>query len=184
MTVEWWRYAQSLTKKPMKAMLTGPVTILNWSFVRNDIPRSQTCRQIALAIRDEVTDLEKAGAKMIQIDEAALREGLPLRKSQWKTYLDWAVESFRICSSGVADETQIHTHMCYSEFNDIIDAIGAMDADVISIETSRSKMELLDAFKTYKYPNEIGPGVYDIHSPRVPEVSEMAELLSSWRDNG
>jgi len=181
MTVEWWRYAQSLTKKPMKAMLTGPVTILNWSFVRNDIPRSQTCRQIALAIRDEVTDLEKAGAKMIQIDEAALREGLPLRKSQWKTYLDWAVESFRICSSGVADETQIHTHMCYSEFNDIIDAIGAMDADVISIETSRSKMELLDAFKTYKYPNEIGPGVYDIHSPRVPEVSEMAELLSLAR---
>ncbi|WP_338700997.1 MULTISPECIES: 5-methyltetrahydropteroyltriglutamate--homocysteine S-methyltransferase [Bradyrhizobium] len=181
MTVEWWRYAQSLTQKPMKAMLTGPVTILNWSFVRDDIPRSEACRQIALAIRDEVTDLEKAGAKMIQIDEAALREGLPLRKSEWKTYLDWAVESFRICSTGVTDETQIHTHMCYSEFNDIIDAIGAMDADVISIETSRSKMELLDAFKTYKYPNEIGPGVYDIHSPRVPEVSEMAELLSLAR---
>lgn len=181
MTVEWWRYAQSLTKRPMKAMLTGPVTILNWSFVRNDVPRSTACRQIAFAIRDEVADLEKAGASMIQIDEAALREGLPLRKLQWKSYLDWAVESFRICSSGVSDETQIHTHMCYSEFNDIIDAIGAMDADVISIETSRSKMELLDAFKNYKYPNEIGPGVYDIHSPRVPEVSEMTELLTLAR---
>jgi 5-methyltetrahydropteroyltriglutamate--homocysteine methyltransferase len=132
-------------------------------------------------MREEVLDLEKAGVRVIQIDEAALREGLPLRKSQWKEYLDWAVESFRITANGVADETQIHTHMCYSEFNDIIDAIGAMDADVISIETSRSKMELLDAFKTYKYPNEIGPGVYDIHSPRVPEVSEMAELLSLAR---
>lgn len=177
MTVEWWKYAQSLTAKPMKAMLTGPVTILNWSFVRDDIPRSATCRQIALAIRDEVTDLETEGAGMIQIDEAALREGLPLRKSEWKTYLDWAVDSFRICSSGVRDETQVHTHMCYSEFNDIIDAIGAMDADVISIETSRSKMELLDAFKSYRYPNEIGPGVYDIHSPRVPEIGEMTGLL-------
>nr|WP_246520151.1 5-methyltetrahydropteroyltriglutamate--homocysteine S-methyltransferase [Ancylobacter lacus] len=181
MTVAWWTYAQSLTKKPMKGMLTGPVTILNWSFVRDDVPRSAACRQIALAIRDEVGDLEKAGAAMIQIDEAALREGLPLRTSQWKTYLDWAVESFRLCASGVADETQIHTHMCYSEFNDIIDAIGAMDADVISIETSRSKMELLDAFTTYKYPNEIGPGVYDIHSPRVPDVVEMTDLLSRAR---
>jgi 5-methyltetrahydropteroyltriglutamate--homocysteine methyltransferase len=181
MTVEWWRYAQSLTGKPMKAMLTGPVTILNWSFVRDDIPRSEACRQIALAIRDEVQDLEAAGATMIQIDEAALREGLPLRKSEWKTYLDWAVECFRICASGVRDETQIHTHMCYSEFNDIIDAIAAMDADVISIETSRSKMELLDAFKTYRYPNEIGPGVYDIHSPRVPEVTEMTDLLKLAR---
>jgi 5-methyltetrahydropteroyltriglutamate--homocysteine methyltransferase len=181
MTVEWWQYAQSLTAKPMKAMLTGPVTILNWSFVRDDIPRSAACRQIALAIRDEVRDLEADGAGMIQIDEAALREGLPLRKSEWKTYLDWAVESFRICSSGVRDETQIHTHMCYSEFNDIIDAIGAMDADVISIETSRSRMELLDAFKTYKYPNEIGPGVYDIHSPRVPEIGEMTDLLKLAR---
>ena len=181
MTVEWWKYAQSLTKRPMKGMLTGPVTILNWSFVRDDIPRSESCRQIALAIRDEVVDLEKAGATMIQIDEAALREGLPLRRSEWTTYLDWAVGSFRITASGVADETQIHTHMCYSEFNDIIDAIGAMDADVISIETSRSKMELLDAFVSYKYPNEIGPGVYDIHSPRVPEVSEMTELLSLAR---
>jgi 5-methyltetrahydropteroyltriglutamate--homocysteine methyltransferase len=177
MTVEWWRYAQSLTKRPMKGMLTGPVTILNWSFVRDDIPRSQASKQIALAIRDEVLDLEKAGAEMIQIDEAALREGLPLRRGDWKAYLDWAVESFRICASGVADRTQIHTHMCYSEFNQIIDAIAAMDADVISIETSRSKMELLEAFRSYKYPNEIGPGVYDIHSPRVPDVAEMTELL-------
>jgi 5-methyltetrahydropteroyltriglutamate--homocysteine methyltransferase len=181
MTVEWWQYAQSLTEKPMKAMLTGPVTILNWSFVRDDIPRSEACRQIALAIRDEVTDLEAAGAGMIQIDEAALREGLPLRQSEWKTYLDWAVDAFRICSSGVRDETQIHTHMCYSEFNDIIDAIGAMDADVISIETSRSRMELLDAFRNYHYPNEIGPGVYDIHSPRVPETQEMTDLLKLAR---
>lgn len=181
MTVEWWRYAQSLTRKPMKAMLTGPVTILNWSFVRDDIPRSEVCRQIAFAIRDEVSDLEAAGAGMIQIDEAALREGLPLRHSEWRAYLDWAVECFRICSSGVRDETQIHTHMCYSEFNDIIDAIGAMDADVISIETSRSKMELLDAFRNYRYPNEIGPGVYDIHSPRVPTVTEMTELLKLAR---
>ena len=182
MAVEWWRYAQSLTNKPVKAMLTGPVTILNWSFVRDDIPRSEACRQIALAIRDEVADLEAAGAGMIQIDEAALREGLPLRKSEWRTYLDWAVEAFRLCSSGVRDETQIHTHMCYSEFNDIIGAIGAMDADVISIETSRSKMELLDAFRDYRYPNEIGPGVYDIHSPRVPEIAEMTGLLRLARE--
>ncbi len=177
MTVEWWRYAQSLTSRPMKGMLTGPVTILNWSFVRDDMPRSEACKQIALAIRDEVQDLEKAGAAMIQIDEAALREGLPLRRSEWAHYLDWSVEAFRLCASGVADETQIHTHMCYSEFNDIIHAIGAMDADVISIETSRSKMELLEAFTSYKYPNEIGPGVYDIHSPRVPPVEEMNELI-------
>jgi 5-methyltetrahydropteroyltriglutamate--homocysteine methyltransferase len=181
MTVGWWTYAQSLTTKPMKGMLTGPVTILNWSFVRDDVPRSLACRQIALAIRDEAADLETAGASMIQIDEAALREGLPLRRSEWKTYLDWAVECFRLCSSGVTDTTQIHTHMCYSEFNDIIDAIAAMDADVISIETSRSKMELLDAFKHYKYPNEIGPGVYDIHSPRVPAVDEMTSLLKLAR---
>jgi 5-methyltetrahydropteroyltriglutamate--homocysteine methyltransferase len=177
MTVSWWNFAQSLTKLPVKGMLTGPVTILNWSFVRDDQPRAQTCRQIALAIRDEVADLEKAGATMIQIDEAALREGLPLRKREWKAYLDWAVECFRLTASGVADATQIHTHMCYSEFNDIIDAIAAMDADVISIETSRSQMELLDAFRSYKYPNEIGPGVYDIHSPRVPAVEEMTELM-------
>ncbi|MFF0951492.1 5-methyltetrahydropteroyltriglutamate--homocysteine S-methyltransferase [Rhizobium leguminosarum] len=182
MTVEWWRYAQSLTEKPVKGMLTGPVTILNWSFVRDDLSRADVSRQIALAIRDEVIDLEKAGAAMIQIDEAALREGLPLRKADWKVYLDWAVESFHLCSTGVADETQIHTHMCYSEFNQIIDAIAAMDADVISIETSRSKMELLDAFLSYKYPNEIGPGVYDIHSPRVPDVEEMTELLTLARE--
>jgi 5-methyltetrahydropteroyltriglutamate--homocysteine methyltransferase len=182
MTVAWWQYAQSLTAKPVKGMLTGPVTILNWSFVRDDLPRSTVCRQIALAVRDEVADLEKAGAKMIQIDEAALREGLPLRKPDWKAYLSWAVESFRLCSSSVADATQIHTHMCYSEFNDIIDAIAAMDADVISIETSRSKMELLDAFTSFRYPNDIGPGVYDIHSPRVPEIGEMADLLSLARD--
>ncbi|NVN31369.1 5-methyltetrahydropteroyltriglutamate--homocysteine S-methyltransferase, partial [Endobacter medicaginis] len=177
MTVEWWRYAQSLTAKPMKGMLTGPVTILNWSFVRNDQPRQRTCRQIAFAIRDEVLDLEAAGAPMIQIDEAALREGLPLRRSEWDAYLEWAVACFRIAASGVADTTQIHTHMCYSEFNDIIAAIGAMDADVISIETARSKMELLEAFRSHGYPAEIGPGVYDIHSPRVPAVEDMTELL-------
>jgi 5-methyltetrahydropteroyltriglutamate--homocysteine methyltransferase len=181
MTVGWWTFAQSLTEKPMKGMLTGPVTILNWSFVRDDIDRSAVCRQIALAIRDEVLDLERAGARMIQIDEAALREGLPLRKSQWKGYLDWAVECFRLGSSAVADATQIHTHMCYAQFNDIIDAIAAMDADVISIETSRSKMELLEAFRTYKYPNDIGPGVYDIHSPRVPTAGEMVNLLTLAR---
>lgn len=182
MTVRWWQYAQSLTNKPVKGMLTGPVTILNWSFVRDDIARSETCRQIALALRDEVADLEKAGAKMIQVDEAALREGLPLRHRNWRTYLDWAVECFRICSSGVMDKTQIHTHMCYSEFNDIISAIAMMDADVISIETSRSKMELLDAFKSFQYPNEIGPGVYDIHSPRIPEVREITDLLTLARE--
>jgi 5-methyltetrahydropteroyltriglutamate--homocysteine methyltransferase len=179
MTVDWWRYAQSLTDRPMKGMLTGPVTILNWSFVRDDQPRSVTCRQLAFAIRDEVVDLEKAGAPIIQIDEAALREGLPLRHGEWQAYLDWAVECFRITSSGVRDATQIHTHMCYSEFNDIIASIGAMDADVISIETARSKMELLDAFAGYRYPAEIGPGVYDIHSPRVPTVDEMAALLKA-----
>ncbi|MBV8397922.1 MAG: 5-methyltetrahydropteroyltriglutamate--homocysteine S-methyltransferase, partial [Acetobacteraceae bacterium] len=177
MTVGWWRYARSLTDKPVKGMLTGPVTILNWSFLRDDQPRSVTCRQLAFAMRDEVVDLEKAGAAIIQIDEAALREGLPLRHSEWQAYLDWAVECFRITSSGVADATQIHTHMCYSEFNDIIGAIGAMDADVISIETARSQMELLDAFVGYRYPAEIGPGVYDIHSPRVPAIGEMTDLL-------
>ncbi len=177
MTVAWWQYSQSIARKPMKGMLTGPVTILNWSFVRDDQSREETCRQIALAIRDEVLDLEAAGAKVIQIDEAALREGLPLRKADWQHYLDWAVESFRISAAGVANETQIHTHMCYSEFNEIIESIGAMDADVISIETSRSKMELLDAFVDYQYPNEIGPGVYDIHSPRIPSTQEMEALL-------
>ncbi|UCG53469.1 MAG: 5-methyltetrahydropteroyltriglutamate--homocysteine S-methyltransferase [Candidatus Latescibacterota bacterium] len=177
MTLDWARYAQSLTEKPVKGMLTGPVTILQWSFVRNDQPRSETCRQIALAIRDEVLDLETAGIRVIQIDEPALREGFPLRRDQWESYLEWAVEAFRIASSGVRDETQIHTHMCYSEFNEIIEAISEMDADVISIEASRSQMELLSAFKDYHYPNEIGPGVYDIHSPRVPTREEIVSLL-------
>lgn len=177
MTVEWAKYAQSLTKQYMKGMLTGPITILQWSFVRNDQPRSTTATQIALAIRDEVVDLEKAGIKIIQIDEAALREGLPIRKAQWAAYLKWAVDAFRVTASGVEDRTQIHTHMCYSEFNDIIHAIADMDADVISIETSRSNMELLNAFINFKYPNEIGPGVYDIHSPRVPKTEEMISLL-------
>jgi len=177
MTVEWSAYAQSLTDLPMKGMLTGPITILCWSFVRNDQSREKTAKQIALAIRDEVVDLEKAGIRVIQIDEPALREGLPLRESNWPAYLTWAVEAFRLSASGVKDTTQIHTHMCYAEFNDIIDSIGALDADVISIETSRSQMELLDAFGEYKYPNEIGPGVYDIHSPRIPSVAEMVALL-------
>lgn len=177
MTVEWIKYAQSLTSKPMKGMLTGPVTILNWSFVRDDQPRSVSCYQLALAIRQEVLDLEKAGINVIQIDEAALREGLPLRKSQWKEYLQWAVESFRITANGVADETQIHTHMCYSEFNDIIQSIADMDADVITIETSRSDMELLDAFDGFNYPNEIGPGVYDIHSPNIPSKAHIVQLM-------
>ncbi|MBC7659856.1 MAG: 5-methyltetrahydropteroyltriglutamate--homocysteine S-methyltransferase [Chitinophagaceae bacterium] len=177
MTVEWSAYAQSLTKLPMKGMLTGPVTILQWSFVRADQPRATTCQQIAFAIRDEVSDLEKAGLRIIQIDEPAIREGLPLRRSEWKAYLKWAVECFRISASSVQDSTQIHTHMCYSEFNDIIEAVGDMDADAVSIETSRSKMELLGAFADYKYPNEVGPGVYDIHSPRVPTEDEMVDLL-------
>jgi 5-methyltetrahydropteroyltriglutamate--homocysteine methyltransferase len=178
MTVGWIRYAQSLTKRPMKGMLTGPVTILNWSFVRDDQPRSVSCYQLALAIREEVQDLERAGVRIIQIDEAALREGLPLRRSEWQDYLRWAVESFRIAANGVADDTQIHTHMCYSEFNDIIESIAAMDADVITIETSRSDMELLDAFDRFEYPNEIGPGVYDIHSPNVPSEPQIVELMT------
>ena len=177
MTVRWSQYAQSLTKLPVKGMLTGPVTILQWSFVRDDQPRSQTCLQIALAIRDEVVDLEKAGIKVIQIDEPAIREGLPLRKADWKNYFDWAIKAFRISASGVKDETQIHTHMCYSEFNDMIEPIADMDADVITIECSRSQMELLDVFGDFKYPNEIGPGVYDIHSPRVPSQQEMTDLM-------
>ncbi|VWD20438.1 MULTISPECIES: 5-methyltetrahydropteroyltriglutamate--homocysteine S-methyltransferase [Burkholderia] len=177
MTVEWITYAQSLTNKPMKGMLTGPVTILNWSFVRDDQPRSVSCYQLALAIREEVLDLEKAGVGVIQIDEAALREGLPLRRAQWGEYLKWAVESFRITANGVRDDTQIHTHMCYSEFNDIIASIADMDADVITIETSRSDMELLDAFDNFKYPNEIGPGVYDIHSPNIPTQDHIVDLM-------
>ncbi len=177
MTVRWTAYAQSLTQKYMKGMLTGPITILQWSFVRDDQPRSDTMMQLAIAIRDEVADLEKAGIKIIQIDEAAIREGLPLRKSDRKAYLDHAVQAFRLSASVVRDETQIHTHMCYSEFSDIIENIAAMDADVITIETSRSQMELLDDFANFNYPNEIGPGVYDIHSPRIPMVEEMVGLL-------
>lgn len=182
MTIEWISYAQSLTKKIVKGMLTGPITILQWSFVRDDQSRKATALQIAYAIRDEVVDLEKSGIKIIQIDEAALREGLPIKKDKWNDYLKWAVEAFRISASGVSDRTQIHTHMCYSEFNDIIHAIAKMDADVISIETSRSNMELLDAFVNFKYPNDIGPGVYDIHSPRVPKVEEMVNLLKKAAD--
>ncbi|MDL1900440.1 5-methyltetrahydropteroyltriglutamate--homocysteine S-methyltransferase [Anaerolineae bacterium CFX9] len=178
MTVNWSTYAQSLTERPVKGMLTGPVTILQWSFVRDDQPHSETCRQIALAIRDEVLDLEAAGMRIIQIDEPALREGLPLRRAAWDAYLNWAVDCFRLASGGVRDETQIHTHMCYAEFNDIIDAIARMDADVISIEASRSKMELLEAFRRYAYPNDIGPGLYDIHSPRIPSQSELEALIT------
>lgn len=177
MTVEWIRYAQGLTAKWMKGMLTGPVTMLMWSFPREDLSREVQARQLALAIRDEVVDLEEAGIRIVQIDEAAFREGLPLRRAEWQHYLDWASEAFRLTASGVRDETQIHTHMCYSEFNDVIESIAAMDADVITIETSRSDMELLDAFEAFAYPNEIGPGVYDIHSPRVPDSAEMAALL-------
>ncbi|SEF06769.1 methionine synthase (B12-independent) [Burkholderia sp. WP9] len=177
MTVETTRYAQSLTQRLMKGMLTGPVTMLQWSFVRDDQPRSTTALQLALAIRDEVVDLEKAGIRIIQIDEPAFREGLPLRRADWAAYLDWATRVFRISAAGVADQTQIHTHMCYSEFNDILPSIAAMDADVITIETSRSAMELLDGFGAFAYPNEIGPGVYDIHSPRVPGADAMQRLL-------
>lgn len=177
MTIEWIKYAQSLTNKPVKGMLTGPVTMLQWSFVRDDQSRMETCLQIALAIREEVLDLEKAGIKIIQIDEPALREGLPLRKSDWQTYLNWAVRAFRLTYAGVSDQTQIHTHMCYSEFADIIEHIAALDADVLTIECSRSQMELLDSFAQFRYPNDIGPGIWDIHSPRVPSEDEMADLL-------
>lgn len=177
MTVDWSQYAQSLTTRPVKGMLTGPVTMLMWSFVRDDQPRADTALQLALAIRDEVVDLERAGIGMIQIDEPAFREGLPLKKRDWDEYLQWAVRAFRVASSGVRDDTQIHTHMCYSEFHDILPAIAEMDADVITIETSRSRMELLNAFAQFKYPNEIGPGVYDIHSPRIPRMEEILELL-------
>lgn len=177
MTLAWSSYAQSLTERPMKGMLTGPITVLQWSFVRNDIPRQQTAWQIALALRTEVCDLEAAGIRAIQVDEPALREGLPLRRADWEVYLDWAVKAFRLATSGVSDATQIHTHMCYCEFEDVLPSIAALDADVISIESARSRMQLLTAFREQGYPNEIGPGVYDIHSPRVPSVAEMAELL-------
>ncbi len=179
MTVKWSVYAQSRTARPVKGMLTGPITILQWSFVRNDQPHEVTARQIAFAIRDEVADLEAAGIKVIQVDEPALREGLPLHAAQRKDYLAWAVAAFKLASSGVRDETQIHTHMCYAEFNDIIESIAAFDADVISIEASRSRMELLRAFRDFEYPNEIGPGIFDIHSPRVPSTAEMLELLTA-----
>ena len=182
MTVRWSAYAQSRTRQPMKGMLTGPVTLLQWSFVRDDVPRATVCRQIALAIRDEVVDLEAAGIGVVQVDEPAFREGLPLRQAEWADYLGWAVACFRLATSGVRDDTSIHTHMCYSEFNDIMPAISAMDADVISIEMARSKMELLKAFVDYDYPADIGPGVYDIHSPRVPPVQEMADLLAAASD--
>jgi len=179
MTVRWSRYAQSLTKRPVKGMLTGPVTILQWSFVRDDQPRAETAQQIALAIRDEVIDLEAAGIRVIQIDEPALREGLPLRRADWAAYLQWAVDAFRLATAGVRDGTQVHTHMCYSEFNDVLQVIERMDADVISIENARSGSELLQGFEHYKYPNEIGPGVYDIHSPRVPSTAEITGALKS-----
>ena len=177
MTVKWSSYAQSKTSKFVKGMLTGPITILQWSFVRDDQPRKQTAEQIALAIRDEVKALETNGIAIINIDEPAIREGLPLRKDDWANYLNWAINAFKLASSGVKDETQIHTHMCYSEFNDIIKNIADMDADVITIETSRSQMELLEVFHEFQYPNDIGPGVYDIHSPRVPTTDEMISLI-------
>jgi 5-methyltetrahydropteroyltriglutamate--homocysteine methyltransferase len=179
MTVDTIAYAQSKSDKPVKGMLTGPVTILNWSFAREDIPRSAIANQIALGLRDEVTDLEAAGIKIVQIDEPALREGLPLVRDEWQEYLDWAIRAFRLSASGAAPGTQIHTHMCYSEFNDIIEAIDAMDADVISIENSRSNEELLQAFTDFSYERQIGPGVYDVHSARVPEADEMAERLQN-----
>ncbi|MEJ2591999.1 MAG: 5-methyltetrahydropteroyltriglutamate--homocysteine S-methyltransferase [Candidatus Thiodiazotropha sp.] len=177
LSVDWILYAQSLTDKPVKGMLTGPVTLLNWSFVRDDQPRANTCLQLALALRDEVLELEAAGIRIIQIDEAALREGLPLRRNEWAAYLDWAVQAFRLAANGVRDETQIHTHMCYSEFNDIIEAIAGMDADVITIESARADMGLLDAFERFAYPNGIGPGVYDIHTPNLPETAQMVRSM-------
>ena len=182
MTVRWSSYAQSLTRKPVKGMLTGPVTILNWSFVRDDQPRSETCKQIALALRDEVRDLENAGLRVIQVDEPALREGLPLHRSEWQRYLDWAVACFLLVTGVASPATQIHTHMCYCEFDDIIESIAAMDADVIAIENSRSNLELLDTFRRFAYQRAIGPGVYDIHSPRVPSAEEMRQNLSAASD--
>ena len=181
-TVEWAKYAQSLTDKPVKGMLTGPVTILCWSFPREDVSRETIAKQIALALRDEVDDLQKAGIGIIQIDEPALREGLPLRRAEWAEYLTWAVDAFRLNAAVADNDTQIHTHMCYCEFNDIMDSIAALDADVITIETSRSDMELLEAFEDFDYPNEIGPGVYDIHSPNVPEVEWIEALLRKAAD--
>ena len=182
MTVRWSTFAQSKTARPVKGMLTGPVTILQWSFVRDDQPRAETAKQLALAIRDEVTDLAAAGIRVIQIDEPALREGLPLRRAEWPGYVEWAVNAFRLATAGVSDATQIHTHMCYSEFNDVIRVIEKMDADVVSIENARSGSELLEGFKEYRYPNEIGPGVYDIHSPRVPSTAEIVQVLKRMQE--
>ncbi|MGH7544793.1 MAG: 5-methyltetrahydropteroyltriglutamate--homocysteine S-methyltransferase, partial [Gemmatimonadota bacterium] len=182
MTVRWIAFAQSRTAKPVKGMLTGPVTILQWSFVRDDQPRRDTCRQIALAVRDEVLDLEKAEVRVIQVDEPALREGLPLRRADGHEYLEWAVGCFRLATGGVRDETQIQTHMCYSEFENIFESIAAMDADVLLIENARSDAELLRVFREFEYPNEIGPGVYDIHSPRIPSAEEIAGRLREILD--
>ena len=183
MTVEWSRYAQSLTHKPMKGMLTGPLTMLCWSFLREDVSRQTIAQQLALALRAEVCELEQAGIRIIQIDEPALREGLPLRRAEWPAYLAWAVQAFQLTAAGVGDGTQIHTHMCYCEFADVMEAIAALDADVITLETSRSDMELLETFRSFAYPNEIGPGVYDIHSPNVPTVEWMANLLRKAADH-
>jgi 5-methyltetrahydropteroyltriglutamate--homocysteine methyltransferase len=177
LTVRWIAYDQSLTTRPLKGMLTGPVTLQQCSFVREDLPRSEVALQIALALRDEVRDLEEAGIRAIQIDEPALREGLPFKQKSRHAYLHWAVQAFRLASCGVRDETQIHTHMCYAEFGDIIEAIIALDADVLAIEASRSRMELLEIFRDHPYPNHIGPGVYDVHSPCVPAVAEIVGLL-------
>ena len=179
MTTDWIAFAQSLTEKPVKGMLTGPVTMLQWSFVRDDQPRSETCEQLALAIRDEVADLEEEEIKVIQVDEPAIREGLPLRRDRWGEYLKWAVYCFRVATAVVRDETQIQTHMCYSDFGDIMEQIQQMDADVLLIEAARSRMELLHDWERTGYAQEIGPGVYDIHSPRVPPAEEMAELLQA-----
>jgi 5-methyltetrahydropteroyltriglutamate--homocysteine methyltransferase len=179
MTTDWIAFAQSLTPKPVKGMLTGPVTMLQWSFVRDDQARSETCEQLALAIRDEVADLEAQETKVIQVDEPAIREGLPLRRDRWSEYLEWAVYCFRVATAGVRDETQIQTHMCYSDFGDIMEQIQQMDADVLLIEAARSRMELLHDWERTGYALEIGPGVYDIHSPRVPPAEEMAELLEA-----
>jgi 5-methyltetrahydropteroyltriglutamate--homocysteine methyltransferase len=179
MTTDWIAFAQSLTSKPVKGMLTGPVTMLQWSFVRDDQARSATCEQLALAIRDEVADLEAQGTGVIQVDEPAIREGLPLRRDRWGEYLEWAVYCFRIATSGIDDETQIHTHMCYSDFGDIMEQIQQMDADVLLIEAARSRMELLHDWERTGYALQIGPGVYDIHSPRVPPAEEMAQLLEA-----
>jgi 5-methyltetrahydropteroyltriglutamate--homocysteine methyltransferase len=176
-TTRWWEFAQSCTERPLKGMLTGPVTMLQWSFVRDDQPREETCLQLALAVRDEVLDLEAAGAPVIQVDEPALREGLPLRREEWGDYLTWAVAAFRVATTGVRSETQIHTHMCYSEFNDIIGHIERMDADVLLIENARSGEELLEVFREYRYSRDIGPGVYDIHSPRIPSVDEIVQRV-------